>query len=41
MILAYAMYDSNNLNVALDGSMEFPIKLDGNGDGHILMSAPR
>ncbi|MFU0931752.1 fimbrial protein [Kluyvera cryocrescens] len=33
------MYDSNNLNVALDGSMEFPIKLDGNGDGHILMSA--
>lgn len=33
------MYDSNNLNVALDGSMEFPIRLDSNGDGHILMTA--
>ena len=33
------MYDSNNLNVALDGSAEFPIALNSNGDGHIQMSA--
>lgn len=33
------MYDSNNVNVALDGSAEFPVALDNNGDGHILMSA--
>lgn len=33
------MYDENNNNVVLDGSVSFPLNLDQDGNGHIKMTA--
>ena len=33
------MYDENNNNVVLDGSVSFPLTLDQDGNGHIKMTA--
>ncbi|MEX5413030.1 fimbrial protein [Atlantibacter hermannii] len=33
------MYDENNNNVVLDGSVSFPLSLDQDGNGHIKMTA--